>query len=272
MLLPRVLTAIVLLALLLAVLYSQSSAAFLATCLGFFAAAAWESSRLFKLRAPLLVAVAWGCAFIVLAWAMNHASLFFWLFASCILLWGGWFVPMLGRGLPALGSIMSGALNFAYTFAVLGCFLAIAVLMQRSAIYLLSVLVVVWVADIGAYFVGKAIGSRKLALSISPGKSWEGAIGGWVLVMLLAVASLYLVPQENFASHLKGNIGVAGMLVVMSLVVMASVVGDLFESMLKRRAGMKDSSNLLPGHGGVLDRVDALIPVLPIAALVSLLL
>ena len=135
---------------------------------------------------------------------------------------------------------------------------------------ILSVMVLVWAADIGAYFSGKAFGKRKLAPTISPGKSWEGAIGGWLAVLLLASASVFSgALQDTFAVHLQRSLGWFGMLAVMTLVAAASVVGDLFESMLKRRAGMKDSSNLLPGHGGVLDRIDALVPVLPLAIVIA---
>ena len=154
--------------------------------------------------------------------------------------------------------------------SILGCFAAIAAFYHRSPIYLLSVMAIVWVADIGAYFAGKAFGKRKLAPTISPGKSWEGAIGGWLAVLLLASASVFSASlQDTFAVHLQRSLGWFGMLAVMTLVVAASVVGDLFESMLKRRAGMKDSSNLLPGHGGVLDRIDALVPVLPLAIVIA---
>ena len=129
---------------------------------------------------------------------------------------------------------------------------------------------IVWIADIGAYFSGKAFGKRKLAPSISPGKSWEGAIGGGILVLLAAVASIATPALgDTFAVRLYQTWGWLGFFAVLILMVAASIVGDLFESQLKRRAAMKDSSNLLPGHGGVLDRIDALIPTLPLAALIT---
>jgi phosphatidate cytidylyltransferase len=156
-------------------------------------------------------------------------------------------------GLPPAGSTGNLLLSGIYAIAILGCFLAMTILFRRSPLYLLSVLAIVWIADIGAYFAGKAFGKRKLAPSISPGKSWEGAIGGWIAVLLLTALSL-LSPSLSDT-------------LVLTLLAVASVVGDLFESQLKRRAGMKDSSALLPGHGGVLDRIDALIPVLPLAVL-----
>jgi phosphatidate cytidylyltransferase len=136
-------------------------------------------------------------------------------------------------------------------------------------------MVLVWIADIGAYFSGKAFGKRKLAPTISPGKSWEGAIGGGIAVLLVASISIVLAQaaapwlQDTFAYKLQARFGWALTLLALLVLVAASVIGDLFESQLKRRAGMKDSSNLLPGHGGVLDRIDALIPVLPLAALIG---
>jgi phosphatidate cytidylyltransferase len=142
------------------------------------------------------------------------------------------------------------------------------VLRAEGIAVLLSAAVLVWAADIGAYFVGKAIGKRKLAPTISPGKSWEGAIGGWLLVMIVAVA---LGTTHAFAptwfSRVADQGGLGLMIGLSTLLVAASVIGDLFESLLKRQIGKKDSSRLLPGHGGVLDRIDALIPVFPLAAL-----
>ena len=134
--------------------------------------------------------------------------------------------------------------------------------------FLLSVLVIVWLADTGAYFAGRAFGRRKLAPSISPGKSWEGAIGGWLLVLLVAAGVLASGLQApTLVSHFAGTHGLALGALALTVLVAFSVVGDLFESQLKRQAGVKDSSALLPGHGGVLDRIDALLPVLPLALL-----
>jgi phosphatidate cytidylyltransferase len=145
--------------------------------------------------------------------------------------------------------------------------------------FLLSILVLVWVADVFAYFAGRTFGLRftrgKLAPSISPGKSWEGVWGGMLGVVVLAlcwvwadsaarpaVASLYTrLAERGWWLLLIGVIFLAAM----------SVVGDLVESLIKRSAGAKDSSALLPGHGGVLDRVDALLPTLPIAMMLAFL-
>ena len=137
-------------------------------------------------------------------------------------------------------------------------------------------LCVVWVADISAYFCGRAFGRNKLAPTISPGKSWEGVYGGVAGVLLLALGWIALESQLDLGSAsvfklLQQGLGWGGLLLAALLLTALSVVGDLFESLVKRAAGAKDSSALLPGHGGVLDRVDALLPVLPAAlALISL--
>lgn len=131
----------------------------------------------------------------------------------------------------------------------------------------------VWMADIAAYFAGKAWGGRftqsKLAPSISPGKSWEGVWGGMAGVVFVAFIWRWVDQAVPFANpSLFTNLSVPGLwFMVLAVLFMAamSVVGDLIESLIKRSAGVKDSSHLLPGHGGVLDRVDALLPTLPLA-------
>ncbi|MET0963454.1 MAG: phosphatidate cytidylyltransferase [Noviherbaspirillum sp.] len=269
MLRTRVITALILLAILLAVVWTGSALLFNAVIVLFFGAALWESARLFKGRAPVVSAVLWS---VVLVWLLVRypGEAAYPLSMLCVAIWAIRLAPALGLGLPPLESFANRLVSVVYGTAIVGCFIAIAALYGRSPLYLLSVMAIVWIADIGAYFSGKAFGRRKLAPSISPGKSWEGAIGGAIAVLVLTSASVYSPAlQDTFASHLQRSLGWAGMLVVMLLVVAASVVGDLFESMLKRRAGMKDSSSLLPGHGGVLDRIDALVPVLPLAALIA---
>lgn len=267
MLKTRVITALVLLGILLPILFFNSFPALILVATVFFAAAAWESARLFGLARPLLAAAIWTAVFAVVVYqgAFAEATL---LFSLCIAIWAVRLTPMLKIGLPALGNLGNRLLSGVYGIAILGCFVAIVALFRHSPLYLLSVMAIVWIADIGAYFAGKAFGQRKLAPSISPGKSWEGAIGGWAAV--LAVAALVIVSwptADTFAVRLYQAWGWLGVICVLTLIVAASIVGDLFESQLKRRAGMKDSSRLLPGHGGVLDRIDSLIPVLPLAVL-----
>ena len=123
---------------------------------------------------------------------------------------------------------------------------------------IMAVMVLVWGADIGAYFSGRAFGKRKLAPQVSPGKSWEGVYGG--LALSLVITAVVGVTREWSAGELiLGLFGAA-------VVVLVSVVGYLTESMFKRRSGIKDSSNLLPGHGGVLDRIDSLTAAIPLFA------
>ncbi|MCX7079955.1 MAG: phosphatidate cytidylyltransferase [Pseudomonas sp.] len=123
---------------------------------------------------------------------------------------------------------------------------------------IMAVMLLVWGADVGAYFSGRAFGKRKLAPQVSPGKSWEGVYGG-LLLSLLITAVVGLVRGWSGGQMLLGLIGA-------SIVVLISVVGDLTESMFKRQSGIKDSSNLLPGHGGVLDRIDSLTAAIPVFA------
>lgn len=121
----------------------------------------------------------------------------------------------------------------------------------------------VCVADIAAFFVGRAFGKRKLAPSISPGKSWEGFYGGVSgVVIFFLVCAAWVVPA------VMGRFGFFGVLVFALVYALASVEGDLFESLIKRTAGVKDSGTLLPGHGGVLDRIDSMLSTLPLAGAV----
>jgi phosphatidate cytidylyltransferase len=137
--------------------------------------------------------------------------------------------------------------------------LSLVYLQSRSPWLLLGVMTIVWLADTGAYFAGRKFGRRKLAPTISPGKSWEGVIGGLACVGIYALIVIALAPAIR--EHAAIAFGCALLLAAIS------VVGDLYESWLKRQAGVKDSGTLLPGHGGVLDRIDALMPVLPLATL-----
>lgn len=157
------------------------------------------------------------------------------------------------------------------------CWFALMHLRAISMTLFLSVLILVWTADIGAYFIGKSFGKNKLAIRLSPGKSIEGAIGGIVFVLILALMGSFVVDdmklfQLNFFDFLNQSIGWLSMIAVTIICVLMSIQGDLFESQLKRIAGVKDSSHLLPGHGGFLDRIDALLPVLPLAGLIVILI
>ena len=170
-------------------------------------------------------------------------------------------------GYPRGLRLMSGLL------ALWLAWLAVAQARTIGINFLLSILTLVWAADIFAYFAGRTFGGRfsrgKLAPAISPGKSWEGVWGGMLGVLALALAWRWAdAAWTAEVPSLYTRLGRAGWwLFLIALVFMAamSVVGDLLESLVKRSAGVKDSSGLLPGHGGVLDRVDALLPTLPLA-------
>ena len=153
--------------------------------------------------------------------------------------------------------------------------LAMAQARLQGVNFLLSIMAIVWMADVAAYFGGRAFGRRKLAPTISPGKSWAGVYSGFLGVALLAVAWVWAdgkfsMDSTSLFTQLNERLGNAAWAALAFLTAM-SVVGDLVESLVKRSAGFKDSSNLLPGHGGVLDRVDALLPVMPLALLMALL-
>jgi phosphatidate cytidylyltransferase len=274
MLKTRIITAVALLAVLLPVLFFNYYPAVAVVVLAFFGAAVWESFRLFNTPRPLLAAAVWAAAF-GYTFLLHGLSgpVTFWL-ALGFAIWLLRFTPTLYTGLPPAESLGNKMLSVVYAITLVSCFVAILALYLKSPLFLISAMALVWIADIGAYFSGKAFGKRKLAPTISPGKSWEGAIGGCIAVVLLSAVSVLLAPsfpwlQDTFVVTLQARRGWALTIVILVVICAFSVIGDLFESMLKRRAGAKDSSNLLPGHGGVLDRIDALVPVLPLAALIA---
>ncbi len=142
--------------------------------------------------------------------------------------------------------------------------------LSQGMLMLLSVLLIVWIADTAAYFAGRALGRRKLAPHISPGKTWAGVVGAIVAVLLLALAVWQFAPAARmYSNELFAAVGPVWALLLLAVLIGLSIAGDLFESLLKRQAGVKDSGQLLPGHGGVLDRVDAMVPVLPSAAVIQ---
>lgn len=133
--------------------------------------------------------------------------------------------------------------------------------LQVQPSQLLIMLGIIWIADSAAYLFGKKLGRHKLAPGISPGKTWEG-VGGAVIGV-----AVYYVVLQSFSLHISG-LGMAAGFLMFALLTLAGIEGDLFESWVKRRAGVKDSGNLLPGHGGVLDRIDGLTASMPLAALI----
>jgi len=269
MLLTRVITAVCLLIVILPILFFAPPAGLAGMVMVFTALAAWEWGRLVRLPGwwgPVLyavVVVALTTAWYDLPARDDVRPLFYMAVVAWIVAWG-----LLAGGVRELQG------GRRVIFALLGWVIlpafahAVSVLRTEGIALPLSVAVLVWVADVGAYFVGKAIGRRKLAPTISPGKSWEGAIGGAVLVAVIAaVAGVTHCFAPTWFSRAFDQHGAIIALALTIVLVAASIGGDLFESLLKRQVGMKDSSRLLPGHGGVLDRIDALLPVFPLAAL-----
>ncbi len=275
MLKQRIFTALALLAVLLPALFATSHWPFMALTMVLIAAGAWEWGRLNGLPAwatwlgALLCLLACGAA-VQGGWVTATPPLV-WLLASALwVLLGAW---MIQRGVEAWGRWPRLLRWVGGLLLLVTAWLAMAQAHHRGVNFLLSLLVLVWAADVFAYFFGRAFGGRwiktKLAPGISPGKSWEGVLGGMLGVLLVSLVWATLERDGAFQGvsfytliFAKGA-GVA--LLALLFMSAMSVVGDLLESLVKRSAGMKDSSGLLPGHGGVLDRVDALLPTLPLA-------
>ncbi|MDP2016110.1 phosphatidate cytidylyltransferase [Hydrogenophaga sp.] len=277
MLRQRVITALLLLAVLLPALFYPSIEPFAALTLLLIVAAGWEWARLNGVGSRLALALGLGLGAVMVAiWlggGLNQSWRVLWIGVGT--LWVVLAIAMLARGVAGWGAWPAG-LRLWLGLALIGCaWLAMVQARLMGLGFLLSVLLLVWMADIAAYFGGKTFGRRKLAPGISPGKTWEGATSGFIGVFLLAAGWLWADAQGvGNATSLYARLWAFGpLLAVLSLAFMVgmSVVGDLVESLVKRSAGVKDSSNLLPGHGGVLDRVDALLPVLPLAMMLTTL-
>lgn len=271
MLKARVITALVLLALLLPSLFFLPQAGWALLMAAVVGIAAWEWGGLLgwqaRARQGLGLFVGGICALTAQldpqalgVGAFVPDALWVWLaYGASAVLWGV-VVPFWLRSkwrLSGGSGLLVGAVLLFPTW------LAMVQLRALGPGVLLAVLAVVWMADIAAYFAGRSFGQRKLAPNISPGKTWEGAVGAVFGVLAYgfavpALAGVQLLPPLSWA-------------LLLLLVTAVSIIGDLLESMLKRQAGIKDSSNILPGHGGVLDRVDSLTSTLPLAALFWLL-
>ncbi len=145
--------------------------------------------------------------------------------------------------------------------------LAMIEIRNESEVLLLILMAIVWISDSSAFFTGRAWGRSKLAPAISPGKTWEGVYGALAAVLVYAIICIATYGAAVIPRWLPE--GVAGLLVAAFWLALAiaGIMGDLMESLLKRMAGVKDSGKLLPGHGGILDRIDALLPILPLAAI-----
>ena len=254
MLKTRIATAAVLIALLLVVLWLPPIATVVALT-GIVLAGAWEWSAFLREPSP---AMRWSYVLIVAA----ALPLTWWL----SLLPGGiravlmvaviWWIIALAWVIFAPRRVARWSAALAGLLALVPAWLALMHLrleVPRGAEWTLFVLILVWVADIGAFFFGRRFGKKRLAPEVSPGKTWEGAVGGFAVSALVAVAG-----SDWF--------GIApAVFVPLCLIAVAfSIVGDLTESLLKRFAGMKDSGTLFPGHGGVMDRIDSVTGAAPV--------
>jgi phosphatidate cytidylyltransferase len=268
----RVVTALVLLALLVAALLAPQPWPFSVLTLVLIGAAGWEWGRLNQLAfVPSLGAgavVALACVAALLAgWAAQPPRAAWWL-ATVV-----WVVaaPLALRSGPAKWPQLPQVARLVLGLAALwAAWLAMSHARHIGLNFILSVFCLVWVADIAAYFGGRRFGRRKLAPTISPGKSWEGVYSGMVGVFVLmlvwrAVEARIATDSPSLHSQLIDQLGLIGALAALAFLAAISVVGDLMESLVKRAAGAKDSSRLLPGHGGVLDRIDALLPTFPLS-------
>jgi phosphatidate cytidylyltransferase len=275
MLKTRILTAAVLIPATLAALFLLSAPAWAAVTLVVVVVAAGEWANLAGYRRParlLFVAGTLGIAGALLfapasgfgggaGWpaviplVVCGSATVFWLLLAPLWLTAGWRVES-RLALAATGWLV-----------LIATWVALVQIQARSPALLLALMAVVWIADTAAYFTGRAFGRRPLAPAISPGKTWEGVYGALAATALYALGLLVFAPGVGgpwAASPWAAALWVALLLALAAV----SIVGDLFESLLKRQRGLKDSGRILPGHGGVLDRIDALLAAMPAAALV----
>ncbi len=243
---------------------------FLAYAVVFWVLAAlgmWEWARLSGLSSALAQGV--FVAFFALT-----AALSWWFPASfTVLLWIGAGVWVLATILVLTYPKSTALIEHGWFTAILGqvtilvAWVAFLVVRREpdGASWLLWALLLVWSADIGAYFAGRRFGRQKLAPAVSPGKTWAGFWGGMAASLFIGGGLLAIVSDEVQAAEISQLLLWAVIIVGLGVI---SVIGDLLESVLKRTRGVKDSSNLLPGHGGVLDRIDSILAVLPLFALV----
>jgi len=257
-----VITALILLFTLLGTLFLLPPDA-TAVAFGLVAAlAAWEWAGLMRIDSA--GRVFYAAFLLLLCWQIHAAGVFAFLFfcGGSALFWV-LFAPLWLRSRWTM--VGNDFLGYALGLLLIGAtWAAMVALHGRSPWLLLGILSLAWVSDIAAYFAGRAFGRHKLAPRISPGKTWEGVAGAVVGVTAYALVVLVATGYISAASPEYLLAGALLLLVVTAI----GIVGDLFESLIKRQADVKDSSQLLPGHGGILDRIDSQIAILPFAALI----
>lgn len=273
MLLKRVVTALVLFLLVVGVLFNGGPGAWAVLAVIVMSLALREWARLIDRQYPGPILLCALLAFCYYRYRIGAVAAPGWLVPLLLLSVLNWVrvaVPAVLRAqAPARPSMMLACTS------MLALWVSLLELRMASPMILLSAMALIWLADIGAYFAGRRFGRRKLAPQVSPGKSWEGVWGGMALCLVTAFLVATLRPDIGvypiYSSVIALNLGAFLTGAFLIALVMISVMGDLFESLLKRHAGVKDSSRLLPGHGGVFDRIDALVPAMPLCLLVWLL-
>lgn len=271
MLRSRILTSVVLLAGLLAALFWLPRIGWIVLVGALLAVAAWEWAGLARMgrvgRGIYAVAIA-GAGI----WAGSNVGaapgwLSSWIFVAAAVFWLAlapvWLWERPAFATPAM-PLLAGVVVLVPIAA------AMVALRGHSPVLLLAVMAVVWISDIAAYFAGHRFGRRRLAPAISPGKTWEGVYGALAAVTVYAMGWLATAGGSLPMPFGQAVLGELWFVMLLLGLAGAGIVGDLLESQMKRQAGVKDSGTILPGHGGVLDRIDALLPVLPLAALVFL--
>lgn len=263
MLMTRVLTALILAPLMLAGIYWLPETGFAAFIGAIVVLGAWEWANLAgyqRLTTRLGMAVSTAAMLLLLWWVQTRTDLTWLQLTLGSLLWWLFALALVVRYPASQHWIRRRPARLLMALPVLlPLWLGLNVLkgQPNANVVLTWLMLLVWGADIGAYFAGRAFGQRKLAPSVSPGKTWAGVYGGMAAsVVLSAVMALVFLPALTPVQWLL-------LLVLSALVVAISVLGDLFESLLKRYRGIKDSSGLLPGHGGILDRIDSLCAATP---------
>ena len=266
MLSQRILTAFILAVLFIPALFLLAREAWILVTFCVLYGCAWEWAGLSGLtalkRIPyalFIVCIAIVVTYTELSWTHKLAycvSLLFWILIAPWLLWRR----------PGITGIVPRLLMG--TVVLIPVQLALVELRTIMPGLLLAIMAIAWVSDSAAYFTGRSFGRHKLAPDVSPGKTWEGVYGALAAVLSYAIISTLFIKPLITPGWLAEHSMLPTLIVMLWLVLAsAGIVGDLLESYLKRIVGVKDSSGLLPGHGGILDRVDALLPILPIAAL-----